>query len=233
MHVFSDLIDIDTVQGLSESFYRATGILSTVIGLDGTILIQSGREEICADFHRANPQTCDCCRESDTALATALREGAATAVFECRNGLIDAAAPITVDGEHIADLVLGPFRKKQRDVDWFRERAREIGFDEASYLHALAKVQVIPDERIEPLLKYLSSLAAFIGEMGLRQIKLRKALDSIKTLKGLLPICSNCKKIRDDTGYWNQIEAYIKDHSEADFTHSLCPECVKKLYPDL
>jgi PAS domain S-box-containing protein len=63
--------------------------------------------------------------------------------------------------------------------------------------------------------------------------KLQEALDNIKTLKGLLPICANCKKIRDDKGYWNQIEAYIRDHSEAEFSHSICPGCTKKLYPNL
>jgi len=47
-----------------------------------------------------------------------------------------------------------------------------------------------------------------------------------------LPICASCKKIRDDKGYWNQIEAYIGDHSETEFTHTICPECMKKLYPD-
>ncbi len=61
---------------------------------------------------------------------------------------------------------------------------------------------------------------------------LQDALTKIKRLRGLLPICASCKKIRDDKGYWNQIESYIRDHSEADFTHGICPECVKKLYPD-
>ena len=63
--------------------------------------------------------------------------------------------------------------------------------------------------------------------------ELQMALSEIKSLSGLLPICSKCKKIRDDKGYWNQIEVYIQDHSEAQFTHSLCRECAKELYPDL
>lgn len=63
--------------------------------------------------------------------------------------------------------------------------------------------------------------------------ELREAFDSIKTLKGMLPICASCKKIRDDKGYWNQIEAYVSEHSEAEFTHALCPECARKLYPEL
>jgi len=63
--------------------------------------------------------------------------------------------------------------------------------------------------------------------------QLQSALDNIKTLKGLLPICANCKKIRDDKGYWNQIEAYVRDHSDAEFSHSICPDCAEILYPEI
>lgn len=62
--------------------------------------------------------------------------------------------------------------------------------------------------------------------------ELQKALMEVKKLSGLLPICVSCKNIRDDKGYWRQIELYIKDHSEADFSHGVCPECAKKLYPE-
>jgi hypothetical protein len=64
-------------------------------------------------------------------------------------------------------------------------------------------------------------------------VELKDALNKVKTLSGLLPICATCKKIRDDLGYWNQIEFYIRDHSEAEFSHSICPECAKKLYPKI
>lgn len=62
-------------------------------------------------------------------------------------------------------------------------------------------------------------------------LQLQKALAEVMQLSGLLPICASCKKIRDDKGYWNQIESYIRDHSEAEFSHGICPECMKKLYP--
>jgi PAS domain S-box-containing protein len=62
--------------------------------------------------------------------------------------------------------------------------------------------------------------------------ELQDALAKVKTLTGLLPICASCKKVRDDKGYWTQLEAYIRDHSEAEFSHGICPECMKKLYPD-
>ena len=62
--------------------------------------------------------------------------------------------------------------------------------------------------------------------------ELEAAMADIKTLSGFLPICASCKKIRDDNGYWNQIESYIRDRSEAEFSHSICPDCTKKLYPE-
>ncbi len=66
-----------------------------------------------------------------------------------------------------------------------------------------------------------------------RTADLKKALGDVKTLSGLLPICSGCKKIRNDSGYWQQIESYLSDHSNADFSHGICPDCMQRLYPDL
>ena len=63
--------------------------------------------------------------------------------------------------------------------------------------------------------------------------ELQNALSEIKRLSGLLPICASCKRVRDDKGYWRQIEAYIRDHSELDFSHGLCPECAKKYCQNL
>ncbi len=63
-------------------------------------------------------------------------------------------------------------------------------------------------------------------------VELKEALLRVRTLSGLLPICSSCKKIRDDEGRWQPLEDYIRDHSEAEFTHTICPECAKKTYPN-
>jgi len=63
--------------------------------------------------------------------------------------------------------------------------------------------------------------------------ELQDALAKVKTLSGFIPICASCKKIRDDKGYWNQIEAYLSAHSEVEFSHSVCPDCARKLYPEL
>ena len=61
--------------------------------------------------------------------------------------------------------------------------------------------------------------------------ELQRALIQVKTLSGLLPICSSCKKIRDDKGYWNNLDKFISEHSDAEFSHSICPDCAQKLYP--
>lgn len=63
-------------------------------------------------------------------------------------------------------------------------------------------------------------------------VELQAALNEVKTLSGLLPICASCKNVRDDKGYWSKIESYIRTHSDAEFTHSICPECSSKLYPE-
>ena len=63
-----------------------------------------------------------------------------------------------------------------------------------------------------------------------RALTLQKALDEIKTLKGIVPICAHCKKIRDDKGYWNLLESYIEKHSEAEFSHGMCPDCIEEFY---
>lgn len=77
------------------------------------------------------------------------------------------------------------------------------------------------------------AMARFDDLMELRRLnaELQDALARVKTLSGLLPICASCKKIRDDEGYWHQVEVYIRDHSEAIFSHGICPDCAKELYP--
>jgi len=70
-------------------------------------------------------------------------------------------------------------------------------------------------------------------KMAIANNELQQALKEIKTLRGILPLCSFCKKIRDDKGYWEEVDVYIHKHSQADISHGICPECAKEHYPDL
>lgn len=77
-----------------------------------------------------------------------------------------------------------------------------------------------------------ASLVFQMGELTRAMEELKKATEDVRTLRGIIPICAHCKQIRDDKGYWNQVEVYVRDHSEASFSHGICPQCMKKLYPD-
>jgi CheY-like chemotaxis protein len=91
-------------------------------------------------------------------------------------------------------------------------------------LHQEAKGQL---ERLEGLVRERTSV------LEKTNAELTEALGSVQTLSGLIPICAGCKKIRDDRGYWEQVEIYLAKHSAAKFTHGICPECTRKYYPDI
>ncbi len=103
------------------------------------------------------------------------------------------------------------------------EKANRNGF----YLYHLLGIEQGKSKKMN------AELTDVLEKRTIELEQLADALKKIKTLNGLLPICTACKKIRDDSGYWKQIEIYIREHSDADFSHSLCPECAKALYPDL
>ena len=111
------------------------------------------------------------------------------------------------------------------------QRALEEALEIRSRKEAEAALRRAHDE-LEMLVKQRTAeLQREIEERKKTEESLREALARIRTLSGLLPICASCKKIRDDENNWVQIESYIKDHSEAEFTHGVCPECAVKLYP--
>jgi len=116
-------------------------------------------------------------------------------------------------------------------------KGREFKFRKKSgeLITGLFSAEIIPINNQEFVLSSISDITERKGAEVEREKliqELQEALASVKQLSGLLPICASCKKVRDDKGYWTQIEAYIRDRSEAEFSHGLCPECMKKLYPD-
>lgn len=179
-HKLFDLIEIDKIQVLTDSFCEAVEIASAIIDLEGTVLISSRWQKICTDFHRVNPQTRLRCIESDTVLANEVLKGQKYAIYNCRNGLIDAATPIVIEGEHIANFFIGQFLFEPPDVGYFRKLAREFGFDETSYLEALSKVPIIPKGQIKPILDFFSDFAELLGEMGLKQIKQLEVTEALR-----------------------------------------------------
>lgn len=135
---------------------------------------------------------------------------------------------------------LTSFRKE------LREEVKRTGVIEAVYKLALsdgqtfwlkdqAEIEMYLEDQVSISLGCLTVVSKEMEAAEEREklvVALQDAISKVKQLSGLLPICASCKKIRDDKGYWNQIEEYIRNHSEADFSHGLCPPCLEKLYPD-
>ncbi len=117
------------------------------------------------------------------------------------------------------------------DFDWlekiieFTQRYENLELDEiiTAFIFCVFALVIFSFRRLKEL-KYLNA------DLQEKTTELKKAFLEIKQLKGILPICSGCKKIRDDKGYWNRIESYISTHTDAEFSHGLCPECLEKLY---
>lgn len=136
-----------------------------------------------------------------------------------------------VSGYHAHDLAAGPemlqflFQMDKNDLPVQPKASGEWGFrskdgsEKVVYWSHISEYPPMPGWKS--------------WKVGIDITELKATQAKVKVLNGLLPICSSCKKIRDDTGYWNKIEAYIHDHSEADFTHGICPTCARKLYPEL
>jgi PAS domain S-box-containing protein len=111
--------------------------------------------------------------------------------------------------------------RKDNEVRWLRDHARPVWDDDQDrVVRIYAAAQDITAR----------TLAREERERLIRE--LQDALSKVRTLKGLLPICASCKKIRDDSGYWTAVETYILQHSDAEFTHGICPDCARRLYPD-
>ena len=163
---FSDLIEVAKVQRLTDLFYTATDIPASVIDLDGTVITGSGWQEICTNFHRVNAETRERCIESDTVIANEIGAGQKYTVYGCKNGLIDAATPITIEGEHVANFFTGQFLFHSPDKDFFQEQARRFGFDEAAYMEAVAKIPVIDEARLQPFLEVLFRIRRNAGRDG-------------------------------------------------------------------
>jgi ligand-binding sensor protein len=252
----SELIDAAKVQKLMESFYGMTGIPSTLVDANGNILkvsenklLAAGWKNICLNFHRKHPESLAKCVESDTILSKQIVGSKRYSLYKCKNGLVDGAIPIFVDGDHVGSLFTGQFFLDPPDIDFFRKQALGYGFDVESYLNALSEVPVMDRKTIEKGLKFLGDLAELIALLGYKEEELldiqheleervesrtrelSNAHEEIKTLRSILPICTFCKKVRDDKGYWEQVDVYIHKHSNADISHSICPDCVTKFYP--
>lgn len=132
-------------------------------------------------------------------------------------------------GKKVNNVVMGVFNPKTESYRWININAVpqfKNGTDKPYQVYTTF-------DDITALKNKEKNLEEIRKTLEDRNIMLQDALSKIKTLSGLLPICSNCKKIRNDQGYWQQVEIYIKNKTDAEFSHSICPECLEKLHPEI
>lgn len=121
------------------------------------------------NFHRAHPETRAKCLESDTALAANLADGCKYSAYTCKNGLRDFAAPIYVNGEHVANLFTRQLFHSNPDVDIFRLQSKKYGFDENKYIDAVKRVPVYSENTISNVMDFLVFMAEMLGDIGVLQ----------------------------------------------------------------
>jgi two-component system, sensor histidine kinase and response regulator len=178
----SELIDIEKNTNLMNSFCETVGIGAAIIDLEGEFLIGVRLQKICMEFHRKNEETCKRCIESDTGLANELGKGRRFSLYKCKNGMTDAASPIIIEGEHVANVFVGQFLLGPPDREFFRKQAAKYDFDEKKYLKALDDVPVFSEEKIPHIMDFLVSFAEMTATMGLEQLRQKRAGEVLRRM---------------------------------------------------
>jgi len=172
-----DILDIQAIQAIMDDFYKLTSVSAWILDLKGNILISTGWQDICTQFHRANPETCKNCIESDTQLSEGVAPGTFK-VYKCKNNMWDLVTPITVEGKHIGNLFLGQFLydDETTDRELFRSQARRYGFNEAEYLAAIERVPRWSRQTVKTSMDFYSKFAHMISTLSHSNIALARSL---------------------------------------------------------
>ncbi|QJW45416.1 PAS domain S-box protein [bacterium BFN5] len=168
---FCDLVDLQQLFMLMQELYRASGIPSGIIDIDGTILVAVGWQEICRDYHRQHACTKQICQQSDDYVKQCCLTGEPYIAYRCPLGLMDAAAPIIIDGDHVATVFQGQFFFEQPDIECFRGQAKQYGFEETGYLSALDKVPIYTYEKLDSIMRFFTELARMLAELGFTRLQ--------------------------------------------------------------
>jgi len=180
---FSDLIDIVEFEELLESFFKATGIPNGIVGNDGEIISQKGWVSACSLFHRINPESNLCCVESNLKLMENLIDGKVNHNL-CKNGLLDYATPLVVDGKILATIFLGQVLEKVPNMKFFKEQAKKYNYEEKKYLDAIRVVPVVSREEMEAHMDCIVKMARMLAQSSLSKFHQNKLQDTLeKTTK--------------------------------------------------
>jgi PAS domain S-box-containing protein len=175
-HRLAELVDIERLQRLFDGLSATGGLALALLDPEGATLVAAGWQEICTRFHRAHEDTLAGCLRSDLVVSEHSPKGASASTHHalcCANGLRGAAFPLIVGEERLATVYASQFLYDDDKVDLesFRERARRLGFDEAAYMDALARVPRLPDEHVERVISLVGDLVALLADLGLAALR--------------------------------------------------------------
>ncbi len=169
------LIDFAPLDAIFADFLEVTGLPVAIIDLQARVLVSSKWQRLCVEFHRDNRGTLARCLESDISLSRQMQEGKPMAIYRCHNGLTDCAAPIIIDGRHVANLFIGQFFVQPPDLTFFRRQQEGFGFDPAAYLEAVAEVPIVAEAKLPAILHLGAGLARQIADLSLARLRALRA----------------------------------------------------------
>jgi ligand-binding sensor protein len=177
------IIDAKAIQSLMNDFYRLANFPMALLDLKGNVLVSVGWQEICTTFHRANPEACKHCIESDINLSTGVAPGEYK-LYKCKNNMWDVVTPIMVEGRHIGNIFSGQFFFDDEPLDYelFRSQSGKYGFNEEKYIAALEKVPRLSREAVNIGMSFLMTFANMFSQLSYSNIKLAQSLAERDTL---------------------------------------------------
>ena len=189
-YTFSQLVDITQVRQLLESHHRLSRIAYGIVDPDGNILVAVGWQEVCERFHRVNPISNARCRDSNAYIHDHLLACKGDYLeSQCKNGLMDAALPVIISGKHVASFYAGQFFYDDRpDTAFFRNQARELGFDVDDYLASLELVPVFSRGYVRDNMLFLRDMVNVLAETGFNNLRLAREMEERKFVEQRLEL---------------------------------------------
>lgn len=181
----SDLIEIDPLEKLVGHFHRIIGLPLTITNADGKLLLSKGGQDLCMKFHRVGGLSLRRCRQSDSLIIERWRDGAYIG-YRCLNGLMEYAAPIVVENQHMGTVFTGQMLHEPPDERYFRLQAIELGFPVDKYIEALRGVPIIPKPMVEPFIMFMAHFSEVLAFMGLERLRLLQTQKSLLETQNLM-----------------------------------------------
>jgi polar amino acid transport system substrate-binding protein len=168
-----NILETERLQEIMDDFYQLTQMGTSIIDMNGEVLVKAGWHNICTHFHRKHPQTLKNCIESETNPTEDLKEGE-TIGYKCKNHMWHVVTPIIVEGQHVGNVFLGQFFYDDEvlDTSKFVEQAERYGFEKEEYLAALRSVPVWSREKVETSVRFCVNLTTLISMLSLTKLNL-------------------------------------------------------------